>query len=253
MPRVDDCRTRFGPNKYAALHLLLSRWLRNYAKGACYHYVTLGGTELKDCQSLHFIDPGLTTSLVSFESASDRHQYAVATAKQLDPLGIGVTTRKGDIFDFTRESEGPHLFFFDFTGTCTHADLIVKFGRLFADGRLRENDALFVTSYLGRNLGWTRVLGAFDAEFRIIGVSDFEKKKLSYRRAHPSFTLFRALCSSNMQADLLLRCFGCVEYRDSSKMGVYGYVLEKGMTDFPDFIKNAPYFDVEHGFLQASG
>jgi hypothetical protein len=120
---------------------------------------------------------------------------------------------------------------------------------MFTDGRLRENDVLFVTSYLGRNPGWPKVLGAFDAEFRILGVTDMEKKIISYRRSHPSFTLYRALCSSNMQSDLMMRCFGCVEYRDTSTMGLYGYAIEEGMTDFPLFINGAPFFDIQQGAL----
>ena len=252
MPPPRDVRTRFGPNKYAALHLLIARWLRNYARPGCYHFITLGGTELKCCQSLHFIDPTLKTSAASFESSSARHEYASTTAEQLQNVGISVTTHKGDIFDFERKSDDPHLFFFDFTGTCAHADLVLRFSRMFTDGRLRENDALLITSYLGRNPGWPRVLGAFDAEFRILGVSEPEKKIVSYRRSHPSFTLFRALCNSNLQSDLLMRCFGCVEYRDSSLMGIYGYVIEEGMTDFPAFINNVPFFDIQQGVLEDS-
>ena len=249
MPSPSDCRTRFGPNKYAAMHLLIARWLRHYAQPGCYHFVTLGGTELKCCQSLHFIDPKLKASAASFESSAERHEFARAMAEQLEGAGVSVTTRRGDIFDFERESDEPHLFFFDFTGTCAHADLIIKFSRLFTDGRLRENDALLVTSYLGRNPGWPRVLGAFDAEFRILGVSETDKKIISYKRCHPSFTLYRALCNSDLQSDLQMRCFGCVEYRDSSPMGIYGYVIEEGITDFPEFIKRAPFFDIQQGAL----
>jgi len=35
-------------------------------------------------------------------------------------------------------------------------------------------------------------------------------------------------------------------------MGIYGYVIEEGMTDFPAFINNVPFFDIQQGVLEDS-
>lgn len=249
MAANQDCRTRYGANKYAALHLLLARWLRNYAKPITYRYVTLGGTELKDCQSINFVDPNLTKSMSSFEQRTDRHEHATEMATKLAACGISVSITKSDIFDFARESDDPHLFFFDFEQICALGDLHMRFGELFLDGRLRENDTLFLTSYLGRNPGWNKMFSEFDSEFRVIGVTSFEEKKRGYRRSHPSFTLYRGLSRASMQGDLLLRSIGCIEYHDSSPMGIYGFVIEQGVTDFAEFIRNAPYYNTKSGSL----
>lgn len=252
MPKKEDRRTCYGASKYAALHLLWARWLRNYAQPMSYHYVTLAGTELKDCQSLNFIDPKLAASIVSFEQEAARHEFAVSSAAKLNSSGVVVNIKKGDIFDFTREYEEPHLFFFDFEGICCLGDLHLRFGELFLDGRLREDDTVFVTSYLGRNLGWDKMLSMFDSEFRVLGVTDVGMKKRLYRRAHPSFTLYRGLSHAGMQGDLSLKSIGCIEYHDTSAMGVYGFALQKGFTDFSEFIGTIPYFHAKDGlFLPA--
>jgi len=247
MPTVAKCRTQYGAYKYAALHLLLARWLRNHATAGNYSYVTLGGTELKDCQSVYFIDPRMLGAAVSFETRRDRFGFAVASATSLAANGVAVTVQKGDIFEFKRSSENPHLFFFDFEGICAFGDLYMKFAEMFLNGRLREQDTFFVTSYLGRNPGWVRVLNEFDAQFRILGITDYEQKKLSYLRAHPSFTIYNALSHANMQGDIQISCIGSVEYRDTSPMGIYGYVVGAGSTDFERFIRNAPYYHANKG------
>jgi len=247
MPPAEKCRTRYGAYKYAALHLLLARWLRNHATANQYCYVTLGGTELKDCQSVHFIDPRMMGSAVSFETGRDRLGFAVANAASLATCGVTVTVQNADIFDFRRVSEEPHLFFFDFEGICAFGDYYLKFADMFLNGQLREQDTFFITSYLGRNPGWRKVMNEFDAQFRILGITDVEQKKVSYQRAHPSFTIYSALSHANMQTDIQVNCIGCVEYRDTSPMGVYGYVVGTGSTEFERFIRESPYYHANRG------
>ena len=70
-------RTRFGPNKYAALHLLLGRWVRNHAQSGRHCYLTLGGTEFRDVRSIYFIDRELASPAVSFELKGQRLKLAV--------------------------------------------------------------------------------------------------------------------------------------------------------------------------------
>jgi hypothetical protein len=247
MPTVPTCRTQYGANKYAALHLLLARWLRNHATASHYSYVTLGGTELKDCQSVYFIDPKMMGSAVSFETEQDRFDFAVASATSLAANGVAVTVQSGDIFEFQRSSDNPHLFFFDFEGICAFGDMYLKFSEMFLNGRLREQDTFFITSCLGRNPGWDKVFDEFDAQFRILRITDLEQKKLSYRRSHPSFTIYNALSHVNMQGDIQISCIGCVQYRDTSPMGVYGYVVRTGSTEFERFITDTPYYHANKG------
>src|SRR5947209_5394219 len=92
-------RTTYGTGKYAALHLLFSRMFRLYAPpSVTYQYVTLGGTELRDCRTLHFIDNRLTQDAVSFEAADDRYPLAQATADHLRASGPVVEVMHDNLF-----------------------------------------------------------------------------------------------------------------------------------------------------------
>lgn len=248
----EEGRRVFGPAKYAAFHLLFGRWLRHFGHAKQYRYVTLGGTELRDVQNLWFIDPDLVQHAASYELNADRARIAAGTAERLatGTPGIEVRTHRGTLFDYAREDDGiPHIIFLDLEGVCAAADFHIQFAKMFQDGRLREDDVLFITSYLGRNPGWSRIYQSLDAEFRILHVQDTESKKLWYRRAHPSFTLYRGLTAAGVQDELGVRCFGCVEYRDKSPMGVYGYCFEEGATVFRRLVNQAPYWHIARGPL----
>jgi len=247
MAQGQKTRTVYGPYKYAAFHLLLARWIRHYALVNRYRYVTLGGTELRDVLTMFFIDPELASRAVSFESNHERYLLAERAAQRVQSVEFKVETVERDFFDFERDGNEPHLFFLDLEGICGSADYPLRFAEMFRKGILKENDTIFITSYLGRNPGWNRLFQGFDAEFRILGIGDSNEKKTLYRRAHPSFTLFRALSRADLQNELSLNCFGCVEYRDTSPMGLYGYVVAEGFTLFPSFIRNTPYFHVNNG------
>lgn len=246
----DTNRLIFGPFKYAAFHLLLAKWIRHYAPlGECV-YVTLGGTELRDAQNFHFIDPRLATDAVSYEEDRERHALAEQSAEKLAAAGVAVRIEHGSFFDYVRNSDLPHLFFLDLEGNCacSSADYHLRFADMFQNGTLREGDSLLITSYLGRNVGWERLYQRFDAEFRILQLPDEAAKRLWYRRAHPSFTLFKALTSVDLQNELLLSCFGAVEYRDRSPMAIYGYTISAGQTRFLEFIRNTPHFHAKYGY-----
>ncbi|HEX6748754.1 MAG TPA: hypothetical protein VF092_15760 [Longimicrobium sp.] len=249
----DKNRRIFGPAKYAAFHLLFARWLRHFGSAERYRYVTLGGTELRDVQNLWFIDPNLVTQATSYEIDPVRARIAAETSRKLataDPP-IEVQTSRGNLFDYVREDDDlPAILFLDLEGVCAAGDFHIQFASMFQDGRLREDDVLFVTSYLGRNLGWNRIYQGLDAEFRILQLHDAESKKHWYRRAHPSFTLYRGLTRAGVQSELAVRCFGCVEYRDKSPMGLYGYSFAEGSTVFSRLVKEAPYWHVKHGALE---
>lgn len=246
-------RTDYGPNKYAAYHLIFSRWLRHYAKPRDYCYVTLGGTELRDVESVSFIDRRLAVDARSYEENRERHGIAERTAAKLAQRDVAVKPFHGNIFEYDRRQNLPHIFFVDFEGVCAWADYYKQFGKMFQDGVIREGDALFITSYLGRNPGWNRVFDTFDGQFRILGIADHEKKKVWYRRAHPSFTIYKGLEYASCVSELSVKAFGCVEYRDTSPMAVYGYAVAEGRTIFRQFIQDESYyyFRIKEGFLRS--
>lgn len=237
-------RLKFGPAKYAALHLLMCRWLRWHAKQSEYRYVTLGGTELADIVSFDFVDRRFTEGAISYESDGKRHSAAKASVELLQGLGIAVDVRHDNFFRFARASEHPHVFFIDLEGVFAWSNYYIQMAKLFADNTMREGDVLFITSHLGHNPGWEKVFSSFDGEFRLLGAIDADSKKRWYRRAHPSFTLFKALEHANLTDDLQLKAFGCVEYRDTSPMGVYGFVVLDGRTRFLEFVRaaDAPFY-----------
>ncbi len=241
-------RTTYGANKYAAFHLLLARMFRHHALPTeNYQYVTLGGTELRDARTMHFIDARLLQGAVTFEEDDDRFPLAQATAQRLQQGGLTVEVTHESIFEaFTRtNAERRHLFFFDFEGRCAFSDYHRLFGRMFRKGHISENDILLITSFIGgrkKDL-WKSVADEYDAEFRILDVRSAKDKQDTFRACHPSFTLYRALRDADLQDELAVECFGFVSYLDSSPMGVYGYSIRSGQTDFRAFVK-APRFEL---------
>src|SRR6516165_9162565 len=89
-------RLNYPGNKYAALHLLLCRWLRHHSQQHPYQYVTLGGTELRDVISLNFVDLNLLIQAFSFEGNAARFALASQTAHALGQSGIQVEVRQGN-------------------------------------------------------------------------------------------------------------------------------------------------------------
>src|SRR5439155_14477790 len=102
-------RLPFGPTKYGAFSLLLGRWLRHHCKPGQYSYISLGGTELKDIENLHFIDPTLVSSATSFESDHGRHILALKRVEELRRVGVKATALNENIFSCSRAAEFPHL------------------------------------------------------------------------------------------------------------------------------------------------
>jgi hypothetical protein len=243
-------RTSYGPSKYAALHLLFARWLRHFAQPGEYVYVTLGGTELRCVQSLYFIDPSLVTDAISIEEDRNRLKLAGESAKVLLKRNLEVTVSQGDIFGFRRTSNKRHFFFIDLEGPCALGNYPHQFAQLLRKEILKEGDALFITSYLGRNIGWKRLFKVYDAEFRMLGLTQPQEKQVCYRRAHPSFTLFRALNETDLQSEISLTCIGCVEYVGTSPMAVYGYNIAPGNTNLKALVEQAPYFHTKKAFLE---
>src|SRR5690242_10918850 len=114
----DQGRLNFGPNKYAALNLLLARWLRHYSNQSTYCYVTLGGTELRDVANLSWIDNTLTSKVFSYEQDKNRYTLALETANEFKAKGVNVEIRKEDIFQYRRQCDLPHIYFIDLFGQC---------------------------------------------------------------------------------------------------------------------------------------
>jgi hypothetical protein len=216
--------------------LVFGRWIRLFAQQCSYKYVTLGGTELRDIQMVYRIDPALATSPTSFEELKERYTIALQSADLLKARGCDIQVLHENVFQYSRNDEGPHIFFFDTLGIFAWADYDERLGEMFQNGTIQEGDLFLVTSHLGHNPGWRKVYEKFDGEFRYLRISDPEKKRLLYRCAHPSFTVYKALEYAGMTGDLLLTCIGCVGYFGRSPMGVWGYIVKSGSTNFKQFI-----------------
>ena len=241
-------RLRYPGNKYAAFHLLFCRWLRLYSQATPYRYVTLGGTELRDVRSLQFVDAALLGPSVSFEQNQDRLNLATATAQALQAEGVNIQVQEGDLFTtFVRQNDIPHIFFIDLLGMCAFGNRAERFGEMFQTEAIRENDCLLITSFLPPRVGWPRVYEVYDGEFLSLGAATVAEKKESYTRLHPSFTLYRALRDVDLLDTLALRCFGGIKYLSKSPMGVFGYVVSPGATQFADLVNNIPWHLATYG------
>jgi hypothetical protein len=248
MPSLSG-RLDYGPRKYAALHLLLCRWLRLYGRedrGCC--YVTLGGTELKDIESLRFVDPQLTSGVWSYETDQGRFKLAQQRAAELAAGGLAIDLRYASVFSHRRDSDLPHIFFVDLEGICAWGDYDRQFGDMFQNEVIREGDCLLITSHLGHHRGLDRIREHFGGEFAVLGIDENDQHSVRnvFRRAHPTMTLFKALSLNGIQSELALRCFGVVKYRDGAPMGIYGYAVTAGKTELAAFVEdtNTAYFDI---------
>jgi hypothetical protein len=237
-------RLKFGPHKYAALNLLLAKWLRHFAQPLqTYCYVTLGGTELYDVANLNWIDQQLVYSVLSYEQDSKKFELAKNTAADFKTKGINVQVVPDDIFQYRRQADIPHVFYLDLLGNCSLDPYRREFRVWFEDEVIQPGDLLLITSYLGRNAGWSRVLRPYDSEFRLLRVDSLEGKKRMYNSAHPMFVLNRALLDADLQHELSLRSLGSLKYRDSSVMGLYGIMCEEGSSNLGRMVSGVSYFN----------
>ena len=247
-------RLDFGPKKYAALHLLLCRWVRLFGNtDAKCCYVTLGGTELKDVESLRFVDPNLASCVWSYETVKNRYDLAQKRVAELAASGTVVDLRNATLFSHQRTSDLPHIFFADIEGICAWGDYDQRFADMFQNEVIREGDCLLITSHLGHRPGLDDVREHFSGEFAVLGIDENNSDLVRgvFRRAHPTMTLFKALCLNGIQAELAVRCFGIVKYRDGTPMGIYGYSISAGRTDLATFVgdSNTNYFDINKGHM----
>lgn len=240
-------RLSYGARKYAAFSLLISRWIRSggaHAKN--YVYVTLGGTELADIKSLHFIDPGFVAQTFAFETDRDRYKLAKQAESVMQEAGLKITVSGTNLFDYERVSNTPHIFYIDLLGVFAWSDYDVRLGKMFQREVIKEGDCVLITSHLGHRPGIAAVQKTYSGELSVLGVSTEDDIAQLYRRAHPSFTLFKALTRYRLARELSLRCFGCVKYRDTTPMGVYGYAVGSGMTELRELVEDCKtgYFDM---------
>src|SRR5262249_4848365 len=157
--------------KYAAFHLLLCRWMRHHAAEGQFRYVTLAGTELRDIQSLHYIDAACATGVISYELGRKEHEHACAACARLQGAGLHVEVRQGDMFTFQRTSDEPHLFFIDLKGCCVLSEYDAQIAAWLRHDHLRPGDSLLITSHLGARRGWNNLLPAFSGEFEALEVN----------------------------------------------------------------------------------
>jgi hypothetical protein len=256
MPSKSEGRLKYGPRKYAGLHLMLCRWLRLHGDSSKqYCYVTLGGTEMKDIQALRFADLNLTSSVWSYETNQKRYGLAKQAASDLATYGVNVDLQCATFFSHTRKSQLPHIFFVDLPGICAWGDYDLRFAELFQNEVIREGDCLLITSHLGHNRGLKEIRKYFAGEFAVLGVDEDDDGRVRsvYRRAHPTMTLFKALSLNGIQSELHLHCFGMVKYRDvdHTPMGIYGYTVSAGTTELRTLVwdSSTNYFDVNEGRL----
>jgi hypothetical protein len=240
---MQEPRLKFGPHKYAALSLLVGKWARNYSKdGQSYCYVTLGGAELYDVAYLSWIDKALTHAVKSYEQDPKKYILANRMAQGFRDKGINIEVIPDDIFQFQRRLEMPHLYYLDLLGICSPDPFRRQFKRWFEDEVVRAGDLLLITSYLGRNPGWDKVLRPFDSEFRLLRVDSSEERKRIYNTAHPLLVMNRALQDAGLHKELSLKCIGFVKYRDTSVMGLYGILCEDGSADLRAAISGISVF-----------
>jgi hypothetical protein len=250
MPAFEGRRLIYGHRKYASLHLMYARLIRLAARhDANYVYVTLGGTEFRDVQCLRFIDSRLAVRIISFESDKTRHSLASETANKLRAQGVPLTLFNASFFDYERTERLPHIFFLDLEGICAPwGGYDEKLGQMFQDEAIREGDLLLITSSLGRDLGIKEIMATFYGEYSVLNITEQDDARRAYRRSHPSFTLYKGLNEKGLTGELRVRCLGCIKYRDPdrSPMGIYGYSILEGSTDFRQFINDSEiqYYDM---------
>jgi hypothetical protein len=251
MPTISNIKLVFGPNKYAALHLIVARWVRQYANNGPHCYVTLGGTELRDVSSMRFVDSELVQNVWSYEYDKERYQFAQQSASVLQSQGIPIQVKHGSIWNHTRSSDLPHLFYIDLLGICAWSDYDVQLAAMFQNEVIREGDGLLITSHLGHNRGLPAIRKHFGGEFDVLGLdsSNDDVVKNTFRRTHPSLTLYKALSLNGIQSELSVRCFGAVKYKDKSPMGIYGYSISAGTTNLSGLVNDQAtlFFDVKQG------
>ena len=239
-------RLRYGAWKYAAISLLVSRWSRTTPQGQRFVYVTLAGTELGDLKSLHFIDPGLIQRAHAFEVDRGRYEIAKAAEGGFRNRGIELSVVHGNLFDYERSDHLPHLFFIDGFGIFAWSDYDARLGKMFQRQIIREGDCLIITSHLGHRPEIEHIKSSFAGELSVLGVSGDTSVGRVFRRAHTSFTLFRALSKYRLTQELNVRCFACIKYRDTTPMGLFGYIVSSGQTELRALVDDAgiAHFDM---------
>lgn len=234
----------FGKGKYAAFNLILAKWLRHYATPKQkYSYVTLGGTELYDVNNIAWIDERLVSNVRAYEQQPERHANALKSATTIFGHNINIELLKKDMFQYKRDFDGSHIYFFDFEGTCSWTRYQNKFKQWFEDKIIEVGDLLIITSYLGRNSGWDRTLNQFEGIFRKFRIESIDDRKRLYVTAHPCFLLHDALRESGREDEIKLNNFGFVKYHDSSPMGLYAFSCEVGATDLRNMVEQISTFD----------
>jgi len=244
---LENRRLFFGYNKYAALNLVVAKWIKMFAPSQSYRYITLGGTELQDVANIAWVDNQLTSQVISYEQDPKKHKVATGVATRFKQQGINVDVVRDDIFSYRRgASDAAHIFFLDCLGVCSPDPYTREFKIWFENDVIRPGDLILITSYLGRNPGWQRVLRQYDPEFRILRINSFEQQKQLYEIVHPLFVLLRAVIDAGLKQELALQCFGSVKYRDSSTMGVYGIICQEKTNDrgsLASMLTNTAYFN----------
>jgi len=246
---ASETRLRYGSGKYAALSLMAARWLRLLPPGqGPFNYVTLGGTELRDVTIWHWINSQVLAHVFSFEKDPVRCSLAKETAERIREKGFEVVVKKDDIFEYERNGGAlSHIFFIDLEGVCKPRPFINRFRKWLDHGVIGPGDFLLITSYLGRNPGWDKILAPFDSEFRLLRISTFGGKRSIYQMAHPLFILHRALLNAGLNQELCLNCIGYIKYRDTSTMGLYGIAFSEGQTRLETLVRGFPAFDMTRG------
>lgn len=239
-----DGGLNFGPYKKAAYSLLMAKLFNSYpVNGKQLSYITLGGTEMFDVVLLNWIEKTFCESALSYETNADRYKLAVDTANRLKARGINIEVREESIFDYRRINEYAHLFFIDLTGVLKHEPFTDYFHDWFDTNTIRAGDFIFITSYLGRNPGWEKVLEPFDPEFRSLRVDQNMRRRTIYQVAHPLFVLLRALRRCKLEKELQLDCFAYIKYKDTSPMGLYGIAVTEGQTILSNLVSRVPVMD----------
>jgi hypothetical protein len=148
-----------------------------------------------------------------------------------------------DIFDYVREMDDPHLFFIDLPGIF---DIRYRepFTKMLRNRVIREGDALLITSYLVDRRGYGKAFEAFRSEFVALGADSPDQKHSYYTIAHPFFTLRRGVVDAGLVGEMSVIPIGFIEYKDTSRMGIYAYAVRQGATQFESLVTSIPRLSI---------
>lgn len=229
-------------------------------------YVTMGGSELFDIANVMWVGRHFVEEALSFESNKSVFNTATRVRNLYEANGLKVDVANDDFFSYERTSKLPHVYFVDLKGTFT-IQYVEPIKEWLANEIFVPGDVMFITSIQAR-YPLEKAFNDFQGEYAFLGVADKKEKQRIYYEAHPSFILARALREARREKEIELIPLGCIKYNDireaeedegreeaekagkkvrdestTSPMGIYGFLLDDGITDLRRLVEASTTFD----------